>query len=167
MKICGKCGAQQSDARVFCIDCGERLGHSISNMQSEKIKAETEKKLNKMCRKTDPFYISILDRVIGYLSIIGILIALAYMILYRHRLEYATESIFTILCFICCSLSALLPKTLWALEKLGLSFTIYRADEAEPSYFYLVMRKISLYGCFIIAVIGLASTITHLTHFPI
>ncbi len=30
MKICTKCGAYNSDERVFCVDCSEKLGDKIS-----------------------------------------------------------------------------------------------------------------------------------------
>ena len=35
MKICSKCGLQQSDNRTECMDCGEKLGKNLSKFEAE------------------------------------------------------------------------------------------------------------------------------------
>ena len=117
LKLCEKCGAQQSDSRNFCIDCGELLANKLENNES-KI----------MNNKIDPLYVSIFDKIVGYISILS---------------------------FILCSSYALIPKFLWELKKDGLSFTINGAEDAEPSHYYLIMRRFSTYALFTIAIIAL------------
>lgn len=144
------------------IDCGQKLSDSISKNKLEAIEKETENKIDKMYNKADPLYISIFDKVVGFVSVIGLLIILIFMIIYRHSLDNVPESIYSILFFIICALNALVPRILWALKKFSLGFTINNADDAEPSNFYLIMRKIIIYGCFIMGVILLVTTISQL-----
>ncbi len=33
MKLCEKCGAHNSDERMFCVDCSEKLGKPLSLKQ--------------------------------------------------------------------------------------------------------------------------------------
>lgn len=166
MKICDKCGAQQSDARIFCVDCNEKLGDSISKDRLQEIKKETQEKIDKINNKADPLYVNISDKVVGFVSLIGLVIILFFMIIYRHNLDNALESIYSIMFFVLCALNALAPKILWALEKFRLSLTISSADDAEPSDFYRIMRKIVIYGCFIFAVVFLVVTIFNLINRP-
>jgi hypothetical protein len=62
LKYCNKCGAQQSDTRFFCVDCGEKLGRSLDEVASQAIKKETEGKINKLYNCKDRFYVSLFVR---------------------------------------------------------------------------------------------------------
>lgn len=167
MKICSKCGAQQSDTRIFCVDCGERLGDSLPEKASQVIEEETDNKINKLYNKTDPLYVSFLDKIVGFASLIGAVLMVIFMVVFRRNLEYVPESLYAIVLFLLSSLNALVPKILWAMEKIRLSFTINDSDNAEPSDFYLIMRKISIWICCGIGILFLVLSIINLINPPI
>ena len=162
MKICDKCGAQQSDARVFCIDCEERLGISLSENRLCEIEQEMEKRYH----KRNSLYVSVFDKIVGIASLIGLLANLIFIIVFRHKIETVSGFGYSILFFACSSLDALIPKMLWQLNKFRLSFIISAADAAEPSRVYLITRKIVVYGFFVIGVIFLAVTILYTVYPP-
>lgn len=159
MKICLKCGAQQTDNRNFCIDCGEKLGKSIPKKEAENIKLQTEDKIDKLYNKNDTLSVSVPDKIIGLSAIIGAIAASILSIIFKDNSANTPYAVSSVLLFIYCALNALLPKMMWTIEKVRLSFTIKAADNAIPSSFYLIMRKIAVYGCFIFAVIFLVYVI--------
>ena len=144
MKICSKCGAKQSDDHNYCIDCSERLGNSISDVEEQKVMADLEIAIDKMDKKMDnidPLFVSVFDRIIGYCSLIGAFAAIVFLIVYKQNTEYVSKLVITTFCFLMCSFTALAPKILWTLDKIKLSFIINGADDAEPSDLYLITRK--------------------------
>ena len=58
MKVCSKCGATQSDDRLFCVDCGETLGKSLSESEEKAVRQQTEQKIDGMYNKTYPLFVS-------------------------------------------------------------------------------------------------------------
>ncbi len=167
MKQCSTCGALQADSRFFCVDCGEKLGNSLSENELETIGKEIEKKAEKLYNKTDPLYVSIFEKIVGILSLLCMSFTLAFVIIYRHNLEKVPEAtylIYLILAFIFISLLALVPQIFWALEKFKLSFTVVGADDLEPSYLYLVMRRIFIGVSFAIAAAALVHIILQLVN---
>ncbi len=70
MKICGKCGAHQSDDRSTCLDCGAILGKPLSESEERELNEDISDTLHGMSERTQDFYVSPLDRVLGILCII-------------------------------------------------------------------------------------------------
>ena len=78
MKICGKCGAHQSDDRSTCLDCGAILGRPLSESEERELNDDISDALTGMSERTEDFYVSPLDRVLGIVSIV---LAVAMVIL--------------------------------------------------------------------------------------
>lgn len=159
MKICNKCGSYQSDDQFFCIDCGEKLGSSISDEEAKKIKNQTELKIDKLYNRTDPLNVSAFYRACGISALIGAASAVVLSIVFRNRMESALSALYSVILFVLCALNALVPKLLWNIDKFRLSFIINGSEDAEPSYFYFITRKITIIGSFVFAVIILIISI--------
>lgn len=143
MKICDSCGAYNSDDRGFCVDCGEKLGDKIS----EKAEKELDRKINevseKMYNKTDPLYVSVFDKAVGTVSLVCLLLLFIICAAALFRQQSVIFSVYGFLCLILSAVEAFFPKFNWAIEKFRLSFRISNPDDAEPSDFYRIMRKLS------------------------
>lgn len=70
MKICEKCGAHQSDDRQTCLDCGAVLGKPLSDEEERALNEDISDSLTGMSERTEDFYVSPRDRVLGILSIV-------------------------------------------------------------------------------------------------
>ena len=166
MKKCDKCDRIQSNSRIFCVDCGEHLKIRLSDEEVDIFNKETERIIEKESWKNDPLHISVLDKIIGYLSLAGIAATILFSFVYfhDHDCDYRALVILTfiaaIIFFVCCFLGALYPKMGWELEKIRLSFTIHNVSDITPSDYYLVSRKIGTYVCFFISVIVLVMIIS-------
>ncbi len=143
MKVCSECKAYNSDERSFCVDCGEKLGYSISKFEegiiSEKISETTESLYN----DNDPLYVSAFDKIIGITSIVGLLIMIVLCIVSFFRHQTVSFALLSFIFFGISAFVALCPQIDWAIEKHRLSFTISNPDDAEPSDFYKFSRKFS------------------------
>ncbi len=81
MKICEKCGAHQSDDRSTCLDCGAILGKPLSDAEERELNEDIADALTGMSERTEDFYVSPLDRVLGIVSIV---LAVAMVILLSY-----------------------------------------------------------------------------------
>jgi len=96
MKKCDNCGAVQSDDRIFCVDCGERLGRPMSKADEEAHDAALSDTLTGMAERTEDFYVNPAARVLGIISIIAAF-ALAVMLpildyrIDRIQADYLTQ----------------------------------------------------------------------------
>ncbi len=144
MKICEKCGAHNSDDKMFCVDCNEKLGNKLSASQERKIREEVSGQIDAMYNKKDPLYVSSFDKIIGAISAVGLMTTLVLMLL--SGLTH--QDIKILLCagifLLVAVIEALVPQVSWTLEKVRLSFTVLAADDLEPSDFYLKGRKIGI-----------------------
>ena len=141
MKICGECGAHNSDERMFCIDCDEKLDGKLSDADEEKMRETVNENIEKLYNKRDPLYVSLFDRIMGIASLAGAAVTLVLMIVDTvTRLNF--EQLWVgALFLVMASVEALVPRVTWSLEQLRLSFSISNVEEAEPSDFYLFFRK--------------------------
>ena len=162
MKICGKCGAQQSDKRTNCIDCGNALGKPITESELQGVEAEIRDKMDRSYNKSDPLYVSRADKIIGILSILGFIVTIIFMFIYRQNIQNDAELLLTIILFIFCAINSLIPKINWTLEKIRLYFLIHDADNVHPSDLYFIIRKFVIWASFFIAVSLLMISILNL-----
>ncbi len=81
MKKCNHCGAVQNNSRSRCIDCGERLPKPLDAKIEAEISAELDDKLNAMSDRTEDFYVPLHDKIMGVLSILGIIAAVVLLVL--------------------------------------------------------------------------------------
>ena len=166
MKICHKCKAQQSGSRFSCIDCGAILSSSISKQEVERLEQQMQANLDKMYNKSDPLYVSLPDKITGFAAIAGFLVTLVFSVIYSGNLPAVGAGVLLIFMFFAlCALDAFVPSILWSIEKLRLSFR-YNFNDAEPSDFYKISRKLSIYGLFIAAVVLLIYTLPILINPP-
>ena len=87
VKICNKCGAYNSDDKMFCIDCNEKLGDKISAEQENKIHNATDIAIEKLHNSKDPLYISKFDKFLGFSSLAGILAHIILLIFFNSAYE--------------------------------------------------------------------------------
>lgn len=153
MKICEKCGAHNSDKRSFCVDCNEKLGDKLSEFEEQQIQEKLDEKMENMYNKRDPFYVSLFDKIIGAISLLGVLCGLVLMIIGKisqRDFEYMWLSAIS---FLLTSIEAFIPRLTWTIEKMRLGFYINSADDAEPSEFYITCRKAAILLTFCIGVL--------------
>lgn len=81
MKKCKNCGALQNDDNSTCIDCGAVLGKSLSEAEAAEINESLDNKLEGMSERTEDFYVPLRDKIMGVLSVIGIIAAIVLLVL--------------------------------------------------------------------------------------
>ncbi len=81
MKLCKQCGAHNSDERIFCVDCGEKLGQKLSQQEEEQLRKTANEKMEKIYRTTDPLHVNLLDKTMGCASAVGIVATLVRMLI--------------------------------------------------------------------------------------
>ncbi len=167
MKICTKCGAYNSDERIFCVDCNEKLGDKISAIDEQQARDSVNEKIEKMYNKKDPLYVSKFDKVMGLVSLIGVLCSVILIVIGK-----VTERNFDflwvgIVFFLLASVEAFMPKVTWAIEKIRLSFFIRDTDNAEPSGFYIVCRKVSIVISVLVSIVILVVTFLDFRYPPL
>ncbi len=144
MKICEKCGAVNSDNRLFCLDCNEKLGDSVSKYEQERIEQSIDTRLENLYNDNDPLYVSLFDKVMGCISLVGILVsAVLIAVGFFTKREFGFLW-FVVLLFALTAVEAFVPKLTWSIERLRLSFLISNSEDAEPSSFYKICRKASI-----------------------
>jgi len=81
MKKCKKCGALQNDDNSTCIDCGAILGKALSEAEAAEINESLDDKLEGMSERTEDFHVSLRDKIMGVLSLLGIIAAIILLVL--------------------------------------------------------------------------------------
>jgi hypothetical protein len=167
MKICQNCGAYNSDERMFCVDCNEKLSDTINPEQQKEALAKTDATIEKLYNKKDPLYVSLFDKIVGVACIIfsSLLLVLGFVLMLKDR---GTSIPFYLIIFgVVGALEAFLPQISWELEKLSLSFKVNNVDDLTPSSFYLIGRKIGATVCLIICLVGAVFTAKEVVHPPV
>jgi len=157
MKICENCGAHNSDERKFCIDCSESLGESLNAKQEKEVSENIQNTIEKIENKNDPLYVDLFDKIIGFISIIGILFLIG---LFITGIFTATDSKFLlwgILFFALSALDCFIPSISWGIEKFRFSILYSNTDDVTPGMFYKWGRKI---GNLIFTAFGIAVIVT-------
>lgn len=147
MKICGKCGAHNSDERFFCIDCNERLDDPISESEEKRIESDLSQSVEKLYNRTDPMAVTLFDKIFGWGCIAGIIVLAVMFFIALFTDRELKNYLMGFLFLIAGALDAFVPQISWSLEKLSLSFTIKNSDDAEPSDYYGFFRKLSIVIC--------------------
>lgn len=150
MKICDKCGAHNSNERHSCVDCDARLGDALSAQEERIARDAIESKMEKLYNAQDPLYVSLFDKVMGWISVCGVAALLVLVVLSLFGIHsVSSESgyyyvLTGLLLFGFACIEAFFPKVTWTLEKWRLSFTLEHIDDATPGYLYKFGRKVSL-----------------------
>lgn len=142
MKVCEKCGAINNNERFFCSDCGEKLPAPVSKAYEAEINGRISDTGDKLMRESDPLAVTTFDRITGFVSVGGLLLAVVLLLVGARLQRFNPELIlYSMLFFIVGIISSFLPRLLWFFEKIRLSFTISGSENAEPSDWYLFWRK--------------------------
>ena len=75
MKKCPKCGAVLNDSRQTCVDCGTLLGKPLDEREEAALAEQLDEKLDGMSAKTEDFYVSLRDKLLGVVAALGIVAA--------------------------------------------------------------------------------------------
>ena len=148
MKICDKCGAYNSDDRMFCVDCDEKLEDSEDKNLQQNVKS----KIDELYNKKDPLHVSVIDKIFGFISLVGVVATIIVFILNaitQTSCEYLGWALIT---FAISSFEAFCPKINWELEKLALSFRVSSSSDLEPSDFYFTRRKLAIIICALLGI---------------
>ncbi len=167
MKVCGRCGALNSDTRFFCVDCCEKLGDAVSDREQGALEQDIDTKLETLYNQNDPLHVSRFDKVMGWLSVIGTAASLILWVIGLFTKRGFDLLWIAVLLFAVSAVEAFVPKLTWGLEKLRLSFYIANADDAEPSMFYKVCRKAGLLICTGVGIVGLIFAAADFRHPPV
>ena len=167
MKICSKCGAYNSDERNFCVDCGEKLGDKLSAVDEQQMCDNMDEKIEAMFNNNDPLYVSKSDKIFGLISLVGALCSLILIIIGKVTERSFDFLWFGIFFFLLAIIESFVPKLTWAFEKIRLSFTISDVDNAEPSEFYRVCRKVAIIISVAVGIAVLTINLLDFRHLPI
>ncbi len=138
MKICEKCGAYNSDDRMFCVDCNEKLNDILIDSK------EIQSKIDELYNQKDPLNVSVFDKILGSAAIVGAVATIIVFIsnaITQTSCEYLGWALIT---FALSSFEAFFPRIDWELEKLSLSFRVSSTFDLEPSDFYFIRRKTAI-----------------------
>lgn len=174
MKQCSKCGARQGDARLYCVDCGERLGRRLSAEEEKKAGEELDARIENLYNRGDPLRVDRFDRVCGGIHLVGLTVLLTVLALYAGNVfpsgkaypETVPLALAGLLSFLVGAVDALCPRVTWALERFRLSFWADGAEDLTPSHFYFVCRRVSMVGFALLGVLILASLLYGLLWAP-
>ncbi len=140
MKICDKCGAYNSDDRMFCVDCDEKLDDN----EDKNLQQEVQSKIDELYNKKDPLNVSVFDKVLGCISLVGVVATIIVFILNAITQTSCDYLGWAFITFALSSFEAFCPRIDWELEKLSLSFHVNGSSDLEPSDFHFIRRKIAI-----------------------
>ena len=159
MKICEKCRCQNTDTRVFCVDCGATLREKLSDEQEAAYEQQLDENIEKMYNKTDPLHVSVLDKTVGVTALIGGAASLIGALFNPFSAPNGEGFWWALVFFAITALDAFVPQLTWELEKMRLGWYVNGADDLRPGDFYRIGRRV---GIVVALLIGIALLV--LTH---
>ena len=153
MKICQNCGAYNSDERMFCVDCNEKLSDTVNPEQQKEASAKIEATIEKLYNKKEPLYVSLYDKIVGVSCIVVSLLLLVFGFVLMFKNRGSSLPFWCILLGAIGALEALMPQISWELEKMSLSLRVNNVDDLTPSSFYLRGRKIGAIMCLVVCIV--------------
>lgn len=92
--------------------------------------------------ENDPLAVTFFDKVTGFAALGGLLLSVVLLFVGSYLNRFNPELIlYSMLFFAIVIINSFFPKMLWFLEKISLSFKISDSENAEPSDWYLFLRK--------------------------
>jgi len=149
MRNCPKCGAILSNERTICLDCGEALSGPYLSAQEA---AAIQREITRIPKNIKDDYLSTtrIEKLFGFLSVAGIAATIFVAVLLNGKYDNSFEIILSVPFFLASILSAFCLRLGWEIEKFRMSFRVHNAQKLEPSDWYLLMNKITIYAGFII-----------------
>lgn len=143
MKTCPKCGTYQKDDRTTCEECGADLTYPSKITD-------------------DPFDLGIFGKIMIAVDILGVISAIALMVLFIGNNTVNLAWCFTsIALFILAAIDTGIPDLNWHFYELGMEFR-HGVSNPEPSDYYLFKWKLLIIAVPVICFIGLATYLPHL-----
>jgi len=155
MKICDKCGAYNSDDRMFCVDCDEKLDDN----KDKNLQQEVKSKIDELYNKKDPLNVSLLDKILGSASLVGVAATIIVFISNVITQTSCNGLGWAFLVFTLSSLDAFFPRINWEFEKMRLSFYVNGSSDLEPSDFYFTRRKAAIIVALLLGIVMLVVNI--------
>ncbi len=146
MKRCGQCGAEQSDGRMFCVDCGARLGEPLPEEESRRAAASLSEKIGRATRAGDDLAPGRAERAVGIalFAIAAVCVVIWQIPVFPPDVRKLVFAAF--FAAAAAGMNAAFPQLMWGLEKLRLSLTVRDSETAEPSWWWTVCRRALIWG---------------------
>ena len=133
MKVCEKCGAINNNERFFCADCGEKLPAPVSKAYEAEINGRISDTGDKLMRESDPLAVTTFDRITGFVSVGGLLLAVVLLFVGARLQRFNPELIlYSMLFFIVGIISSFLPRLLWFFERRAERLVSFLAQGRKP-----------------------------------
>lgn len=151
MKVCDKCGAYNSDDRMFCVDCDEKLDDN----EDENLQQEVQSKIDELYNKKDPLNVSVFDKILGSVSLVGV-VATIIIFISNAVTQTSCEGLgWALITFALSGFEAFCPRINWEFEKMRLSFHVNSSSDLEPSDFYFIRRKLAIIVALLLGIVML------------
>lgn len=160
MKKCEKCGVPQKDSNFRCIECGAILGDPLSCEEESAMKKKISDFIEDRATRTDPFYVSRLDKIAVALDMAGVIAAILSMI-FVNVVDGDALCFIIALIFTLGGVYTAFPKLGWFFEKMRVEMHYY-VENLEPSELYLITRKVISVGTPILGYMALIYVWIHL-----
>ena len=143
MKICKNCYARQSDDRVFCIDCGKKLGKSLSQNEESALAESEADKFSKRLSGLDDLALKPFEKILGSVSaLLAVISAALALAVFKDYAALIAAAIFVV-----CSVFIFFRKALLKIDCFFASLK-YDSDNLSPSYFTVFCFKAATYLLF-------------------
>ena len=97
MKICKNCYARQSDDRVFCIDCGKKLGKSLSQNEEAALAESEADKFSKRLSGLDDLALKPFEKILGSVSaLLAVISAALALAVFKDYAALIAAAIFAV-----------------------------------------------------------------------
>ncbi len=140
MKLCKQCGAHNSDERMFCVDCGERLAKPLSQQEEEQLRKTAQEKMEKIYRTTDPLQVNLLDKIMGCASAVGLVATFIRMLIATGEPTPFSAFWLCLVLFSWSVVASVVPGVLWAMGRRR------RWDDGHPGVWYNITRRAVVAG---------------------
>lgn len=159
MKICSKCGAEQKDSRLYCVDCGARLGKRLTAEETAQKKAELDSRMDELFDEGAGLKAGPVEKISAAAALVGAVVSIGLFVLRVAGVLNLSHSIleslgwllFELFFFGGAALMSLRPKKLWEGEKGWLAWYYDGGDAVAPSVIGVYRRRI---GAVVSLVIG-------------
>ncbi len=162
MKICESCGAHNSDERMFCVDCNEKLGDKLSPQQEKIAKQSLMSATERLYNRNEPLYVSLFDKIVGIgcgVSAVALFVAAVILMVINKGIG---ELFLGVLLGAFGAVEAFFPQLSWRLEQLRLGFQYNGAEDLTPGFAYNFGRKFFETVCLILTAATLIFAILQL-----
>ena len=81
MKICSKCGAEQKDSRLYCVDCGARLGKRLTAEETAQKKAELDSRMDELFDEGAGLKAGPVEKISAAAALVGAVVSIGLFVL--------------------------------------------------------------------------------------